>query len=217
MTTETPRELQERLAAERAGEPFLVFRDEDGRQQVRALDGASLLVGADPESALCLGWDPTVSGLHARLERAGRRWTLHDDGLSTNGSFVNDERVHGQRVLRDGDMLRFGQTMVRFRSPGEPVRRTVKVSTEELAVPVSDAQRRVLVALCRPYKDRPAFARPATNDEIAAELVLSVEAVKTHLRALFEKFGLKDAPQHSKRVRLVEAVMRAGLVREHEL
>ena len=57
------------------------------------------------------------------------------------------------------------------------------------AATVSPAQRRVLVALCRPYKDGADFATPATNSEIGAELHLSVDAVKTHLRALFEKFG----------------------------
>ena len=65
----------------------------------------------------------------------------------------------------------------------------------------------MLVALCRPFKDGPAFATPATNAEIAAELHLSVDAVKTHLRALFEKFELADAPQSSKRLALVQRAL----------
>ena len=38
------------------------------------------------------------------------------------------------------------------------------------AAGVSPAQRRVLVALCRPFKEGAAFATPATNQQIAAEL-----------------------------------------------
>jgi predicted ArsR family transcriptional regulator len=66
------------------------------------------------------------------------------------------------------------------------------------AATISPGQRRVLVALCRPYKDGGAFATPATNQAIAAELHLSVDAVKTHMRALFEKLGVEDLPQNKK-------------------
>ena len=42
---------------------------------------------------------------------------LVDEGLSRNGSFVNGERVDGRRLLDDGDELRFGQTLLRYRAP----------------------------------------------------------------------------------------------------
>ena len=65
------------------------------------------------------GWavDEEVSRLHAEIERIGGEWTVSDDGLSRNGSFVNGERVAGRRRLADRDELRFGSTMVLFRSP----------------------------------------------------------------------------------------------------
>jgi hypothetical protein len=89
---------------------------------------------------------------------------------------------------------------------------------DDVSIPtLSPAQHRVLVALCRPYKHGSSFARPASNKEIAAELVLSVEAVKTHLRALFAKFSLDDLPQNEKRMRLAEQAFVQGLVRESEL
>ena len=81
---------------------------------------------------------------------------------------------------------------------------------------LTDTQRRVLVALCRPYRDGD-FATPATNQQIAEELFLSVDAVKMHLRTLFGKFALGDLPQNQKRARLAETALQSGAVSRHEL
>lgn len=43
-------------------------------------------------------------------------WTLVDEG-SRNGSYLNGQRVSGQHPLREGDVLRFGDTVVLFRAP----------------------------------------------------------------------------------------------------
>ena len=51
---------------------------------------------------------------------------------------------------------------------------------------LTPAQRRVLIALCRPFKDS-TYSTPATNQQIADELVVSVDAVKSNLRALFSR------------------------------
>ena len=61
------------------------------------------------------------------------------------------------------------------------------------------------------------WARPATNKQIAAELFLTVQAVKTHLRALFGRFGLEDLGQNEKRLRLAELALQAGLVTAADL
>ena len=47
---------------------------------------------------------------------------------------------------------------------------------------LTPAQLRVLVALCRPPDG------PASNEEIADELTVSIDTVKTHMRALFDAF-----------------------------
>ena len=60
-------------------------------------------------------------------------------------------------------------------------------------------QRQIVTALCRPYKHEDPYATPATNQQIADEVFLSVDAVKTHLRTLFQKFGIEDLPQNQKR------------------
>ncbi len=212
-------ELKEQIEAEREGRPFLVYRNEDGAQQILivAEGRTELWVGRAASADITLDWDREVSKLHAHLEVVGDDCTLVDDGLSTNGSYVNEERVSGRKRLSDGDIVRTGRTRILFRAPGAKGESTV-ISTDALsAAGISPAQRRVLVALCRPFKDGTSFATPAGNAEIAAELHLSVDAVKTHLRALFEKFDLAEVPQNQKRVALVQRAMQSGLISARDL
>ena len=212
-------ELKERIDAERRGDPFLVYRDGDGQQRLVGLAdaGPRLTIGRSPETDLALEWDPEVSRVHAELARVGPSWTLADDGLSRNGSFVNGERVSGRRRLADGDVLGLGETDMLYRAPLEGDASTVVSDRDARAGAVTEAQRRVLVALCRPFGEAGAFASPATNLQIADEVFLSVGAVKTHLRALFARFGIEDLPQNQKRLRLVELAFQTGVVGEHDL
>jgi DNA-binding NarL/FixJ family response regulator len=75
----------------------------------------------------------------------------------------------------------------------------------------------VAVALCRPFKAEDTFVRPATNEAIAAELTVSKATVKTHMRALYEVFGLSEVEQSDKRVLLVQHLLTTGAVGDHEL
>jgi DNA-binding NarL/FixJ family response regulator len=77
-------------------------------------------------------------------------------------------------------------------------------------------QRQVLVALARPYK-HDEFASPATNQTIAGELHLSVDAVKAHLRGLFQRFGIEHLPQNQKRSRLVAEALQSGVISTRDL
>jgi pSer/pThr/pTyr-binding forkhead associated (FHA) protein len=209
-------EIKERLAAERAGAAFLVLRDGDGRQRIVPVGGDRLTVGRGPGSGLRLEWDEEVSRLHAELERVGDAWTVGDDGLSRNGTFCNEQRVRGRRRLSDGDQLRFGRTRVVFRAPALHEGETTALAPEAPGIALSDTQRRVLIALCRPMLDNP-YATPATNQQIAGEVFLGVDAVKVHLRALYRKLGIGDLPQNRKRARLVELALHHGLVDDREL
>lgn len=213
-------ELKAQIEVEREGRPFLVFRDGAGEQQIFAIAAGTteLWVGRGDAAGLRLDWDGEVSALHAQIEVVGGECTLLDDGLSRNGSFVNTERVHGRCRLRDGDTLRFGRTSVLYRRPGGAAPEATVVATEvPSAAAISPGQRRVLLALCRPFKDGSSFATPPTNQAIAAELHLSVDAVKTHMRALFEKLELEDLPQNRKRLALVEKALQSGVVAPRDL
>ena len=211
----TPAELKARLEAERRGTPFLLYFDGAGHQVLRELT-APLTVGRGADCDVALGWDREVSRLHAQLEHVGGQWVLVDDGLSRNGSYVGGERVVGRRVLKDGDRLVFGETPVIYRAPATAgASSTIGITTSPAAVNLSATQHRILVALCRPVRDS-AFATPLTNKEIADEVSLSVDAVKAHLRTLFERFGLEDLPQNQKRARLAALALLQGIVTQRD-
>ncbi len=221
MHESTPSELKERIAAERAGRPFLLMRDDGGRQRIAPLDGEGgpQAIGRGERCPIRLEWDGEISRVHAELLCVAGDWTVIDDGLSRNGSFVNGERVVGRRRLRDGDKLAMGGTTMVFRLPEHPAPgdSTLTSADGSQVAAVSEAQRRVLVALCRPFGDDRGFASPARNQQIADELFLTVAAVKTHLRALFVRFGVEHLPQNEKRLRLVETALRTGVVTPSEL
>jgi pSer/pThr/pTyr-binding forkhead associated (FHA) protein len=213
-------ELKAQIEAERTGVPFLVYRDGAERQQLFMLADVieRVTVGRASQTDICLEWDTEVSRLHAELARIGQDWTVSDDGLSRNGTHVNGERIVGKRRLHDGDVVRFGKTPATFR---QPLQLDITVTEVASDVPdrasLSDAQRRVLVSLCRPFKETSGYVTPATNQRIADELFLSVDAIKTHLRALFAKFGIEDLPQNQKRIRLVELALKSGVVTPRDL
>jgi pSer/pThr/pTyr-binding forkhead associated (FHA) protein len=70
-------------------------------------------VGRSDDNAASLGKDDYASGHHARVE-AGRDGVWVVDLDSTNGTWVNGEQLEGRRRLHDGDVVRIGQTELRF-------------------------------------------------------------------------------------------------------
>jgi FHA domain len=214
----TPAELKQRQDALRTGVPHLVLRDGDGRQVLIALDGSRerLSIGRRPENDVALPWDERASRLHAELECAGGEWVLVDEGLSSNGTFVGEAKLVGRRRLRNGDVVRVGGTLIAYCAPDEPVG-TTRADDSHGSLSISPAQRRVLVALCRPALVGGRFAAPPSNADLATALFLSIDSVKTHMKALFEAFELDDVPQSQKRSTLVERSLRLGVVTERDV
>src|SRR3954453_11869713 len=86
----SPREIAERIAADRGGRPYLLLRDGDDAQQILALpDEGRITVGRHDVNDLCLHWDTKASRVHAELELLADAWTVVDDGMSRNGSNLN--------------------------------------------------------------------------------------------------------------------------------
>jgi pSer/pThr/pTyr-binding forkhead associated (FHA) protein len=211
-----PRDRLRIREAEAAGAPFLVLRDDAGAQRIVALsdDRGAAVIGRSPDSDVPVEWDDRVSRTHAQLTRVGRRWHVEDDGLSRNGTFVNEQRVHGRRGLRDGDVVRVGHTAIVFRTPLAGASMPTAPESRLAEPPsLSAGQRRVLEALCRPCLVPGGPHAPSSNERIAAELHLSIDAVKAHLRQLFRRFDIEELPQIQKRTALVRIAIEAGILR----
>ncbi len=71
-------------------------------------------VGRRTSNDIALAWDEQVSRDHAELTHDRAGWSLVDLG-SRNGSFVNGEFLQGAQALRDGDVLRLGDSILVFR------------------------------------------------------------------------------------------------------
>jgi pSer/pThr/pTyr-binding forkhead associated (FHA) protein len=69
---------------------------------------AQVVIGRDPSCDLCISSE-LVSAQHARLSFHHNQWWV-EDLLSTNGTYLNDERIYTPTVLMVEDELRFGKT-----------------------------------------------------------------------------------------------------------
>jgi pSer/pThr/pTyr-binding forkhead associated (FHA) protein len=199
-------------------EPYLSRWGAQAEQRRWPPEAAVVTIGRESSADVVIDGDLLVSRLHSTLERVAGAWTIVDNGLSRNGTFVNGRRVSGRVQLHDRDQIRVGGTVLTFCAPAEiDGLHTLVGEPLPIAAHLTPAQRAVLIALCRPYKDDRAYATPATNQQIAHELFLSLDAVKTHLRTLFHKLGIDQLPQNQKRARLVEMALRYGLVSTRDL
>lgn len=77
-----------------------------GRPIVDLKQGQVILVGRDASADIVLD-TPNISRLHARLERVRRGIRVEDLG-STNGTWVNGERITRPTTIKAGDDLRLG-------------------------------------------------------------------------------------------------------------
>ncbi len=173
----------------------------------------AVTVGRAADAGVRIDDDSQVSRVHARLERVAGQWSVVDDGLSRNGTFVNGRRVTHRVRLRDRDRITVGRTLLVFCAPEQTVSDQTLVA-DDVPRPgtLTAAQLNVLRALCRPGLEGGPYTAPASNQQISAELSLSLDGVKTHLRVLYAKFGIEGLPQNQKRARLVEIAMRWSVV-----
>ncbi|HUG35224.1 MAG TPA: FHA domain-containing protein [Anaerolineales bacterium] len=74
------------------------------------LEGDQMTIGRDSSNEITIN-DSEVSRRHARLTFQGGKYVLEDLG-STNGTFVNGQRLAGPRVLKAGEVVSFGEQIV---------------------------------------------------------------------------------------------------------
>jgi hypothetical protein len=177
---------------------------------LRALDSQRLTVGTLEANDVVVDADG-VSRVHAVFERFGDTWCVRDLG-SRNGTFVNGGRIIGERALHSGDEILLGRLRLLFHGPAQ--------GTSTAAIPepppLTQRERDVLLALCRPLLLGDAFTEPASTRAIAADLVVSEAAVKQHLSRLYAKFDVV-AHGERRRVQLANAAVARGAVKLGDL
>ena len=72
--------------------------------------------GSDPGQDYVVVPDQTVGRWHATILRRGQAFLVRDE-QSTNGTFVNGERISGEHVLKHGDMVRAHSHTFEFQIP----------------------------------------------------------------------------------------------------
>jgi len=77
---------------------------------------AELVAGRDPHNAISIPADGYASGRHARFLR-GDQSDIVEDLKSTNGTYVNGQRLGGAQPLRPGDVVTIGQTQLTYEAP----------------------------------------------------------------------------------------------------
>jgi pSer/pThr/pTyr-binding forkhead associated (FHA) protein len=109
-------------------------------EQLRVIEGKSrganlevereLLIGrAAPDERGRLGDDPELSRAHARAARSADGALEIQDLGSSNGTFVNGERIEETRELRPGDVVRVGQTELQVTDGAGDAPQSTRIST----------------------------------------------------------------------------------------
>jgi len=103
--------LQRQAAARRAE---LVVQAGPAAGTRYPLRGAVTTLGRHASNDIALPQDPKASTRHAEIRQEGTQFVIYDLN-STNGTFVNDQRIQ-RHLLRPGDIVRVGQTELTFRA-----------------------------------------------------------------------------------------------------
>jgi hypothetical protein len=78
-----------------------------------ALDSSAVTIGRADQNDVVIDGDEFASARHARVEPRRDGVWVHDLG-STNGTFVNGVRIDRPRKLVNGDVVRAGETELRY-------------------------------------------------------------------------------------------------------
>ncbi len=123
----------------------LILKDDSSSGKELELTRPEIIIGRDPGVDLVIP-SPAVSRRHARLMRDGETYMLEDLG-SSNGTFVNGERLRGRSALKSGDQIRLGQAITITYQALEPVVPVfdIKPLPEQTAVAVAPGSLQTVV------------------------------------------------------------------------
>ncbi len=100
----------DKLAAQKKPAITLYIKLERGQENVRRFLQPAVMIGRDPHCDLAL-LDEALSAHHARLAHHHGQWWL-EDLHSTNGTFLNREKLSTAAVVITGDQFKCGNTVI---------------------------------------------------------------------------------------------------------
>lgn len=89
---------------------LLLFMEGDAEDEKRTFSQNEIIIGREENCDVFLA-DPVISSRHARLVYRNMHWWI-EDLMSTNGTYLNDERVESPAILINGDELRIGKCIL---------------------------------------------------------------------------------------------------------
>jgi competence ComEA-like helix-hairpin-helix protein len=161
----------------------LVVREGPEKNAIFELDEDEMIIGRDYTNHIPLN-DPEVSREHAKLVRTGSGYSIEDLN-STNGTFINQERVTGSQALTHGDVVGLGKIVVLG----------YEIVGAHWAATVADASAVASIEeALRPTPGRPVNINRATAEELA--LLPGIDAkLAMEIVAYRESHGLFEAVQ----------------------
>lgn len=106
-----------RMASMR-GHARVVLNCVDGSTELFLLQGERMTLGRSHVNDISRRQDRSLSRRHLVFENDGEDWTVRDLG-SSNGTFVNGVRIAGPRLLRPGDRIMAGHTVIAYDEPSQ--------------------------------------------------------------------------------------------------
>jgi pSer/pThr/pTyr-binding forkhead associated (FHA) protein len=171
-------------AGPRKRKAFLMVSTGDAAGTVFPVTDTSVLIGRSLEAQVSIN-EQAISHEHARLEQSGAKFVLRDLG-STNGTYVNGQRLLDEVALAGGDSIRMGSTTFTFvtRESGLP-QGTVKLRDPNPDLPIEPHRSRavggrsVSVSSVRNVSDVAMAPAPDSDSQQHSDSVSLTDAVRT--------------------------------------
>ena len=103
------RQQGDKLATQKKPAILLRIKIDQGKESLRRFSQPEIMIGRDPNCDLAM-MDEALSAHHARLAHHHGQWWLEDLN-STNGTFLNRERLTTPAVVITGDKFKCGNTI----------------------------------------------------------------------------------------------------------
>ena len=205
-------------SAREQGHAYVRYRDAADFHAVALDPSASpIYIGRDEGCGVRIVHDARVSRRHARLIFGAGQWSI-EDGPSRNGTFVEGRRTTGEQILLDRTTFTVGKTLLSLHMPPKSdVVATLADEPPTRLLHPSQTQRKVLVALARPFltSDDNVAVTP-TNAEIAAELGYQAATIRDAISDLYQQAGLGRGAG-DRRAQLVRLAIREHAVTPRDL